>query len=238
MFFMGKRLFTLFNVGVAIMAGLLFVACLDLPNDPDIQNKIEKVSVFITQNGYKDSVLLKINPSDTSTLIAKVYPEKYKNQVKYYWYNDDEILDSGRTYTIPPSIAQTQQTRDWFIPKSLVILDNEGNSLETTFKIIANTPPHLLKGTSPFDGDTLYGNRHTAFSFKWTAVDYDEGQILSYVLEIDGKAYHVGPLTQIKQSGFSEGNHRYRILVSDTYGDMDSIPFQQFFVKDSSGDRL
>jgi uncharacterized alpha/beta hydrolase family protein len=85
----------------------------------------------------------------------------------------------------------------------------------------------------PADGDTLFGNSQTPFTFSWRSIDNDEDEQLQNVLEIDGTRYQVGELNQVLQSGFSEGAHSFRILVEDSLGDKDSLPVREFFVIDT-----
>ena len=218
------------GASLALAAGALFSACLDVPHAPNDVQKISNVSVFAKQFDEAIEEPIKINSNEQAELIAEVTPSKYKNKIKYYWYNDDDILDSGATYTISTTYMTSSFLSKNFIPNRLVIKDEEGNTLETTFSVNVNNPPQILAETIPADGDTLYGNSHTPFLFSWQSFDRDGSQGLENVLEIDGTQYQVGELQQVMQSGFSEGRHTFRILVTDSLGDKDSTDKQEFFV--------
>ena len=224
----------LLNVSLALAASALFSACLDVPHAPNDPQKISNVSVFAKQFDEAIEEPIKINSTEKAELIAEVTPSKYKNKIKYYWYNDDEILDSGATYTISTTYMTSSFLSKNFIPDRLVIKDGEGNSLETTFTVKVNNPPQILAETIPADGDTLYGNIHTPFLFSWQSFDRDGSKGLENVLEIDGVQYQVGELQQVMQSGFSAGTHTFRILVTDSLGDKDSTDKQEFFVIDTT----
>lgn len=234
---MGKILFALFNASAAIIMGALFVACLDIPNAPATSSAITKVSVSVKQFGKQDSSFLKINSTDSSTLIAQVHPSTYKNQVSYYWFNNEDLLDSGSIFPISSSIAQSGEIGKLFIPNRLVIQDSEGNSIEKEFQVFVNAPPTLGSNIIPADGDTIRGDVHTAILFKWNSFDDDRNQQLTHTLEIDGTAYTVGNLLQVEQSGFKEGKHTFRILVIDPMGDRDSTLFSTFYVMNSNGSK-
>ena len=221
------------DISLAFAAGVLFSACLHVPHAPNDVQKISNVSVFAKQFDEAIEAPIKINSTEQAELIAEVTPSKYKNKIKYYWYNDDEILDSGATYTIRTNYMTSNFLANNFIPDRLVIKDDEGNSLETTFTVNVNNPPKILAETIPADGDTLYGNTHTPFLFSWESYDRDDGTDLQNILEIDGIQYQVGELQQVMQSGFGEGSHTFRVLVMDSLGDKDSIAVQEFFVIDT-----
>jgi hypothetical protein len=61
----------------------------------------------------------------------------------------------------------------------------------------------------------------------------NNGDSLFHILEIDGKPYDVGTLQQVKQSGFKAGEHKFRIIVNDLYGDSDTLAYKKFFVVDT-----
>ena len=124
------------DISLAFAAGVLFSACLHVPHAPNDVQKISKVSVFAKQFDEAIEAPIKINSTEQAELIAEVTPSKYKNKIKYYWYNDDEILDSGATYTIRTNYMTSNFLANNFIPDRLVIKDDEGNSLETTFTIL------------------------------------------------------------------------------------------------------
>ena len=95
----------------------------------------------------------------------------------------------------------------------------------------------MLSITSPAAGDTLYGHFETAFLFKWNAYDDDisYGDELRYTLVIDKNRFELGPLTDIRQSGLEPGEHSTYVVVTDSYGDRDSIAPQKFFIIDTLG---
>lgn len=220
------------------MAGALFVACLDVPSDPQTSSKISDVTIISSQNGITDTALLKVNSTDSSSLEAEVHPSTYKNDVTYYWYNNEDILDSGRRYTISPTTAQSGKLTKMLVPNRLVIKDKEDNSIEKLFKVIVNSSPSLSDTTKPADGDTLYVDRQATILFQWESYDRDQDQNLEHVLEIDSIRYAVGSFLQLKQSGFAPGAHSFRVIVADPYGDMDSTSLRSFFVVDSTGGPL
>lgn len=232
---MGEQLFALFKAGAVLVAGALLVACLDIPSDPKTSSKISDVTILLKQNGFTDSTILKASSTDSSALEAKVHPSTYQDDVLYYWYNDDEVLDSGRHYTISAVIAQSGKFTDLFVPNRLIVKDSEGNTIEKDFKVIINAPPTLSKETKPADGDTLYGNEHTPFLFSWDSQDNDQDQLLEHTLEIDSVSYSVGDFLQVMQSGLSQGSHSFRVIVTDSYGDRDSTSRRTFFVVDTTG---
>lgn len=235
MFCMGKLLFALFNAGAAILMGALLVACLDIPDAPNTSSVITGASVVVEQFGKQDSTLRKINSNESSALIAKVRPSKYKDDVSYYWYNDQELIDSGRTFPISSKNALAGQTNPNRIPNKVVIHDQDGNSIEREFTVIINAPPMLSETTIPSDGDTLIGDSHTAFLFKWSSSDNDRNQLLEHVITIDHTNYAVGELNEIRQSGLAKGKHSFRVIVTDPLGDSDTTSIRTFYVKESSG---
>ena len=233
--FVKKNNRSLLDISLALVAGVLFSACLDVPHAPNDVQKISSVNIFAKQFDETIEEPLKINSTEQAELIAEVTPSRFKNKVKYYWFNDDEILDSGATYTISTTYMASNFLSRKFIPDRLVIKDSEGNSLETAISVKVNNPPQILAETIPADGDTLYGNSHTPFLFSWTSYDRDDGKGLNNILEIDGIQYNVGELQQVMQSGFNIGVHSFRILVMDSLGDKDSTAIQEFLVLDTLG---
>ena len=221
------------NICLAPIAFGVLAGCLDIPEAVDDSGKIVKVEVLVKQFGETSMEPLKLNSSEKAELIVDIAPDKEKDKVKYYWYIDEDLIDSGRTYAISTSFMSSEFFRANFIPNRLVVEDREGSTLEKKFTVTVNTPPWLSNITTPADGDTLYGNSQTPFSFAWLSIDNDEGDHLQNILEIDGTRYQVGELNQVFQSGFSEGSHTFRILVEDSQGDKDSLPMQEFFVIDT-----
>ena len=222
-----------FNICLTLAAGGFLSACLDIPEAVDDSSKITQVEVLIKQFGQTSSEPLRVNANTKAELIAEVYPDKEKKKVKYYWYIDEDILDSGSTYKISTTFMSSTFFSENFIPNRLVVKDREGSILEKEFHVSVNTPPELSKETIPADGDTLYGNSSTPFTFAWLSKEKDQNDRLENILEIDGERYHVGELNQVIQSGFKEGTHTFRIIVEDLQGDKDSLPIQEFFVVDT-----
>lgn len=218
---------------LTLMVGGLFSACLDIPEPPGDTPKITSVQVLVKQFDDTKGEPLKINSDEDAELIAEVNPDKFKNNIKYFWYKGNDILGKGMVYPINSDDMASSEKIKQNIPDKLVIEDSENNQLKTTFQITINVPPQISTKTKPANGDTLYGNTHTPILFSWQSSDRNEDKHLSHVLEIDGIRYNVGELQQISQSGFSEGKHTYRILVEDSLGDKDSIPEQEFFVIDT-----
>lgn len=221
------------NICLTLVAGSFFAGCLDIPETVSDSHKIVKIDVLVKQFGETSPEPLKLNSSEKAELIAEVIPSNEEDEVKYYWYSEDELLDSGKTYAVSTNFMASSFISKKFIPDKLVVEDREGSTLEKEFTVIVNTPPRLSKKTIPADGDTLFGNSQTPFIFSWLSTDNDEDEQLQNVLEIDGTRYQVGELNQVLQSGFSEGSHSFRILVEDNLGDKDSLPMQEFFVIDT-----
>ena len=223
----------IFDICLALTAGGIFGGCLDIPEPVEDRTKILSVEVCLKQSGITYSEPLKANSSKKAELIAEVIPNDEKKKVKYYWYIGEDILDSGSTYSISTTFMSSTFFSENFIPDRLVVEDREGNKLEKKFHVIVNTPPLISEETIPADGDTLYGNQSTPFTFAWLTTDRDQDDRLENILEIDGISYHVGELNQVIQSGFKEGEHTFRIIVEDLQGDKDSLPIQEFFVVDT-----
>lgn len=221
------------ELSLTLMVGGLFSACLDIPEPPGDTPKITSVQVLVKQFDDTKGEPLKINSDEDAELIAEVNPDKFKNDIKYFWYKGNDILGKGMVYPINSDDMASSEKIKQNIPDKLVIEDSENNQLKTTFQITINVPPQISTKTKPANGDTLYGNTHTPILFSWQSSDRNEDKHLSHILEIDGIRYNVGELQQISQSGFSEGKHTYRILVEDSLGDKDSIPEQEFFVIDT-----
>lgn len=170
---------------------------------------------------------------DSALLVAEVSPDFYKDKIRYLWFKDNEILDSGITYKILSSFMLSDFIEELFIPNRLVIFDSENNQIECKFEIQLNVPPQISKQTTPADGDTLFGDFYTPFLFKWNSYDLDENDKIQNILQIDETFYHLGNLNQIMQSGFTPGKHTFRVIVKDNIGIMDSLDFREFFVVDT-----
>lgn len=232
---------TLALVFFCAFASTTLWGCLDIPHSPKTSQGVERINVYVSQKGVQDSSVLKIHPGDTATLKVYVYPRQYKKDLTFEWLNKSLFEDSpeimslgeGTEFKIPPYTSPS------LIPSVLRASDKQGNSMNISFNVIMNSPPTMNTNTKPAQGDTLYGNSSTAFLFAWGAMDpdllYDDN--LSFTLIIDKKTYHVGNLTSIQQSGFSEGEHSFKIIVTDMYNDSDTLKSRNFFVIDTLGDQ-
>lgn len=220
------RIFKLLRLSIALTLGGLFVACLDIPATPDTERKIESIKVHVLQNGSVDSTLLKINPNDSATMVAVVRPDSLEEDLQFYWLGDDDnLMGSGKEYPIPLEESNNP-------PKALLVKDKEGNTRTISISTITNTAPTLGKGTVPMDDDTLVATNDAPILFQWTSTDSRDDE-LTHILQIDKESYNVGPLTKIYQSGFTPGEHKFRVIVTDSYGDSDTLSsWVQFFVKD------
>lgn len=207
------------------MAGLLLCACLDIPEEPEVSEKITSVNVVITQNNQKDSTLLKITSNEKATISAHVHPNAHRESLEYLWLNRGKVIGEK-------SSSEVDVSQNAIIPDSLVIRDPYGNTISKSLRIIVNTPPTLSKKTVPADGDTVIAQPSTPILFQWNSSDPDYIDNLNHILEIDGVSYKLGNNTSIRQSGFSKGKHSFRILVSDAYGDKDSTAHVNFYVKE------
>ena len=221
----------------AVFAVALFalLGCLDIPDEPNTGRTLERVDILVLQAGNEDSTLLKIRPSDSSIIRASVYPRQYKTQLSFLWSRQTKdssfTLGQGQDFTIPPNTSADQ------IPNQLEVVDEAGNSIQKKFEIAVNMEPVLEDFTIPADNDTLFANTHTSILFKWRSFDYDsfDEDKLDHILIIDGVTYPVGRLTEIRQSGFTEGEHTFQIIVFDTFGDSDTLVTRSFFVLDTLG---
>lgn len=213
--------------------GVFLAGCLDAPEFPDDLQPIDSISIMVQQKDSTFSTILKVYPSDSATIKVAVTPEKIENDLKYEWYyssNDkDELLTCGKEYSFYPNHFNDS------IPNKLIIKDKEGNKQAINFTIVINTPPVLSDSTIPANGDTLYGSKESAFLFAWYSLDNDfvYSDTLFHTLQIDDKFYDVGTLLQVKQSGLKAGEHKFRIIVCDLYGDTDTLAFKKFYVIDT-----
>ena len=213
--------------------GIFWAGCADIPDAPGAAQPIESVSIMVKQNSDSFSTVLKVYPSDSATITAKIVPETYQDDISFEWIyskdNKDSLLERGKQYSF---IADTFTAT---IPNKLIASDKEGNRETYEFNIVINTPPVLSDSTIPVNGDTLYGSPESAFLFEWYSIDMDldNGDSLFHILEIDGKPYNVGTLLQVKQSGFKTGEHKFRIIVRDLYGDTDTLSYKTFYVVDT-----
>lgn len=213
--------------------GVFLISCASIPDYPEAAQTVESVNIIIQQKGKTSSAILKVNPSDSATIKASVFPEKFIDDISFEWMHANESKDSLLGHGIQYSFFPNKNSND--IPNKLIASDKEGNQKTFDFTIIINTPPELAKTTIPANGDTLYGTSESAFLFEWYSGDLDlsNGDSLFHILEIDDKPYDVGTLQQVKQSGFKAGEHKFRIIVRDLYGDKDSLAYKTFYVVDT-----
>ncbi len=215
------------------LPGLAFLgACGDIPDLPDSSAKIHDFEVYVHQSGKDTYEPLKINSNDSASLAIYISPENERERVRCFWYNGEDLLDSGMTYPVSTTMTASTFTARNFIPDRVEIADREGNRLGKNISVIINAPPQIVGAATPANGDTLYGNSHTPFLFAWYSWDSDNNDRISNTIEIDGISYSLGEMNQIMQSGFGPGEHYFRVIVEDSRGDRDSIAPQTFIVID------
>lgn len=213
--------------------GAFLAGCLDAPSDPQEPQTVESISIMVKQKDHSFSTVLKVNPSDSASIKAEINPEKFNDELSFEWIysktSKDSLLKKERTYSFYPNRSGEG------LPNKLKVSDNEGNQKVYDFTIVINTPPVLSDSTIPANGEKLYGSPESAFLFEWYSLDKDlsNGDTLFHILEIDGKQYDVGTLLQVKQSGFKAGEHSFRIIVHDLYGDADTLAPKKFYVVDT-----
>lgn len=213
-------------------------ACLDVPSNPNMEPKIENISVILVHENSIDSTLFKITPNETAKIKAVVTPKEYENKLHFFWYQNkfennnvvQSLVSEKKSFDINPSKKPEK------IPNALWVEDDEGNHLVKVFNIFVNSPPKLDKDVYPAKGDTLYGDINTAFQFKWNSSDKDKEPI-SHTIIIDKESFELGSLTSIRQSGFTPGKHFYKIIAIDSFGDMDSTKTTVFYVLSSQKEK-
>jgi len=220
--FVPAKFLRLLNICLALTLGGLFVACLDIPNDPDTSGRIESIKVHVLQYDQEDSTKLKINPNDSSALVAVVHPDDNEDDLQYFWYEGENLLGSGQVFPIPVK-------EDFLIPNILVVTDKQNNSRTIKFDVIQNAAPVLDSETIPSDGANITADENTPVQFQWKSSDTNDDK-LTHILEIDDVQYNVGPLTKVLQSGFRPGKHSFRVIVNDSYGDADTLSWIHFEV--------
>lgn len=220
---------------VFAVAALALLGCLDVPDEPAEGIYLERLDIFVFQDGTADSTLLKIRPTDSSTVKVSTYPRQLKNSLSCRWLlvkkDSSFTIGEGFEYIIPANTKSNE------IPNAIEVTDEVGNTVRKDFAISVNMPPQLEPETTPADGDTLYGNENFSVRFKWRSSDsdsFDENR-LEHTLVIDNISYSVGNLTELQQSGFSEGRHSFSIIVKDSFGDADTLPAQTFYMVDTLG---
>ena len=217
----------------AFFLGAFLAGCLDAPDYPESFTPIDSIRIQVKQKNGSYSSQLKVHPSDSATIKAAVVPEKYQNDLKFEWFcsnaQKDSLLGRGAEFSFFATKGSTK------IPNKLTITDSEGNKESQAFTVIINSAPVLSDSTTPSSGDTLFGTPNSAFLFEWYSMDMDlySGDTLFHTLDIDGKEFDVGILLQVKQSGLKPGEHKFRIIVHDLYGDSDTLAYKNFFVIDT-----
>ena len=212
--------------------------CLDIPDAPSDSRQVERIGISVSQEN-SDSTLLKIRPGDTATLNTEIYPRQYRSDLSFQWIyvdslsRDSSILGRKDKYGISPEAIDS-------IPNVLKVTDSEGNSQTIAFHVIVNTPPSFSEESTPADQDTLYGNSRSSFLFQWETSSNDEflDDVIYHTLILDGNAKDVGKLTQVYQSGFSEGKHTFCVIATDAFGDSDTLETRTFYVLDTLGGSL
>lgn len=217
---------TLFLI-YSVIAPLMLASCLTTPETPDTTPSIPTISILMIQDGHDDSTNLKVAPNSAFSLKAKVSHSSDSNQLDFVWMRDSKILGTGRIIDIDSNGT---------IPNTLKVTDKEDNFLMLAFEVIFNTPPQMEETTTPSEGDTLYGNFFTTFFFSWASTDSDEGETCSHFLQIDSTIYSTSDLQQVQQAGLSEGIHRFRVWVVDSFGDADTLNWRSFTVIDTTGE--
>ncbi|WP_290765285.1 hypothetical protein [Fibrobacter sp. UBA4297] len=218
---------------VAALFDVFLAGCLDAPDYPETARPVESINIMVQQGNNEFTTTLKVNPTDSATIKASVIPEKFQEDLNFEWLhtgnNGDTSLMLGQFYTFYPQRGGSA------VPNKLITTDREGNKQIQNFMVVINTPPVLADTTIPANGDTLYGALESAFLFEWMSLDLDlaNGDTLFHILEIDSIQYDVGTLLQVKQSGFKPGEHKFRIIVRDLYGDTDTLSYKKFFVFDT-----
>ena len=232
MYFQGHHYKVILKIVAVICTTMfltIFTGCLETPNSPDTSKQLEYLQVFSFQEGIEDSSQLKIHPGKSAYLLADAYPHQYSRELSFEWLRDSNVLGQGIKFTID----STTPSKD--IPNKLKATDIQGNFCFYEFNVVVNTAPQMGTATKPAQGDTLYGKETTAFFFQWSSSDKDlnRGDKIQHTLILDETAYPVGNLTNIYQAGFSEGRHSFSVIVTDSFGDSDTLKTVEFFVKNN-----
>lgn len=222
--FVPAKFLRLLNICLALTLGGLFVACLDIPSDPDTSGRIESIKVHVLQYDQEDSTKLKINPNDSAALVAVVYPDDNEDNLLFFWYEGKNLIGDGKVFPIPVE-------EDFLIPNALLVVDKQYNSRRVKFNVIQNAAPVLDSETIPSNGANITADENTPVQFQWKSSDTNDDK-LTHILEIDSVQYNVGPLTKVAQSGFKPGEHSFRVIVTDSYGDADTLSWVSFEIID------
>lgn len=196
-------------------------SCLTAPDTPGTSVFPLKTSLFLFQDGQQDSSKLLAFPDSSFVLKVKITPDSVKKHLSLAWVANRDTLGRADSILIRSHTAP--------IPEFLILADAEKNTIRVPVEILFNSPPRMLPETVPAEGDTLYGNKNTALYFSWNAADADAEDTLSYFIEIDSTVYAAGHSAAIQQSGFSFGKHEFRIWVTDSSGDSDTLSAQTFY---------
>lgn len=224
MVFKKTHISRILSVFVTLAGSFIVSACFDIPSEPSEQKSVNKVSVYIKQGEIVDSSLLKIHPQEDATIFATAHPSKYTGDLDYEWYKEDVWLGNGEKYFITKNMAAKK------IPNKLIAKDAENNEFVLHFDIVINTPPTIDSITKPQPNTAFYGNTKTSIQFEWYSHDKDN-EDFTYTILMDDESYVVGEFNSIRQSGFSEGEHTFQVIVTDNYGDSDTSDVVKFFLK-------
>lgn len=209
-----------FSLIFGAISALFLAACLDVPSSYEGGVMLDSVKLKLVLGGDTTSVLQA--PAGSSfTLLAVTNPASLAGELSFTWCLGDDSLGETASYAYGDSAE---------LPNSLLVEDEAGNSLGLSFTVVLNSAPEFLEFLTPSEGDTLTGESTDAFLFSWEATDID-GDSLTYTLEKDGEAFPAGAWSSIYVSGFGEGAHSVRVIVSDTHGDADTSAALNFYVK-------
>lgn len=206
-----KTICSLLTLCMVLWAGAWLVACMEIPSSPHQSGKATEIAVYVLQKNNEDSTAQKINATEKANLKVHVNPSKFENDLEFFWYIDEDLLETGKTFTIDNPLIDE-------IPNRVVAKDKEGNSLEKFLDFETNTPPRIGSTLYPEKGAVFILTENQTITFKWYYVDIDNDPVES-ILHIDEQVYNVGTLTQIVQSGFKPGEHKFFVEVVDSYGD-------------------
>lgn len=196
-------------------------SCLTVPETPNTEVFDLKTQLFLFQKGQSDSSNLKAFPDSSFTLKIKISPDSIKKHLSFFWIFEKDTLSDTDSFFVKAHSSP--------LPQYLLITDPEKNTLRIPISIHFNTPPMIHSITTPEHGDSLFGNENTALLFSWSSSDPDPEENLSHFIQIDDLIYSTGASTTIRQSGFSEGEHYFRVWVTDSLGDSDTSSFQSFY---------
>ena len=219
-----RAIFYLMNAFCLFVFGLLLCACPNVPND--LENRIylydAKVKLISEKGDTVNS--LQVPEHQKFFLFAKITPKNFEDSLQYFWTKNDSLLSTEKIFS--------HSSESEIYPDSLTLKDEAGNSFGIAFEVIINSPPEIKSILTPLEGDTLYGDEKTPILFSWNAVDPDNDTLLFY-LENENGIYPAGMWNYIHLANFSEGKHKIRIIVKDSYLTADTSSWRTFFVKEN-----